>query len=91
MSMASTSASKKSKSLGGQLFVQCKHTSPVRSSTCSSNMGLDRVVKEATIEGCPMPRERSSVTFSLDNGRQRVEAGVRVLDNKILIRNEFDL
>lgn len=54
-------------------------------------MGLDRVVKEATIEGCPMPRERSSVTFSLDNGRQRVEAGVRVLDNKILIRNEFDL
>lgn len=38
-----------------------------------------------------MPRERSSVTFSLDNGRQRVEAGVRVLDTKILIRNEFDL
>ncbi|KDE05396.1 hypothetical protein, variant [Microbotryum lychnidis-dioicae p1A1 Lamole] len=48
-------------------------------------------IREVQIDGVPMPRERTNVIFSLDNGKQRVEAGRRVLEPHIAVRKEFEL
>ncbi|SCV68584.1 BQ2448_705 [Microbotryum intermedium] len=48
-------------------------------------------IREVQIDGVPMPRERTNVIFSLDNGKQRVEAGRRVLEPWIAVRKEFEL
>ncbi|GAA5923184.1 uncharacterized protein JCM15063_003564 [Sporobolomyces koalae] len=48
-------------------------------------------LRDVTFEGVPMPREKVSISASLDNGRQRVEAAVRELGPKVSLKKEFEL
>uniref|UniRef100_A0A0K3CJM1 5'-deoxynucleotidase n=1 Tax=Rhodotorula toruloides TaxID=5286 RepID=A0A0K3CJM1_RHOTO len=49
------------------------------------------VVRDVSFEGMPMPRQRVSVTATLDNGRQKVDAAVRELSSKVSLKKEFEL
>ncbi|KAL7338235.1 Proteophosphoglycan ppg4 [Rhodotorula toruloides] len=49
------------------------------------------LLRDVSFEGMPMPRQRVSVTATLDNGRQKVDAAVRELSGKVSLKKEFEL
>ncbi|BGP21746.1 GTP binding protein [Rhodotorula toruloides] len=49
------------------------------------------LLRDVSFEGMPMPRQRVSVTATLDNGRQKVDAAVRELSSKVSLKKEFEL
>ncbi|BGP12856.1 hypothetical protein JCM10213_005229 [Rhodosporidiobolus nylandii] len=48
-------------------------------------------LRDVTFDNVPMPRSQVRVTASLDNGRQRVDAAVRDMSQKISLKKEFEL
>ncbi|GAA5899981.1 hypothetical protein JCM6882_007017 [Rhodosporidiobolus microsporus] len=48
-------------------------------------------LRDVTFDNVPMPRQRVTVTATLDNGRQRVDAATRELGAKVSLKKEFEL
>ncbi|KAM0793211.1 hypothetical protein ACM66B_000680 [Microbotryomycetes sp. NB124-2] len=49
------------------------------------------ILREAVFENMPMPQAKTSLRITLDNGKQKVEAGSRLLEKTVIIRSEFEL
>ncbi|KAK4054874.1 Bud site selection protein bud4 [Microbotryomycetes sp. JL201] len=49
------------------------------------------ILREAVFENMPMPQAKTSLRITLDNGKQKVEAGSRLLEKTVVIRSEFEL
>ncbi|KAK4058064.1 Bud site selection protein bud4 [Microbotryomycetes sp. JL221] len=49
------------------------------------------ILREAMFENLPMPQAKTSLRITLDNGKQKVEAGSRLLEKTVVIRSEFEL
>ncbi|GAA5849958.1 hypothetical protein JCM8547_000964 [Rhodosporidiobolus lusitaniae] len=48
-------------------------------------------LRDVTFNNVSMPRQKTSVTATLDNGRQQVPAATRELSSKIALKKEFEL
>lgn len=89
-SVTAAAGQRKPKNLSGQLFVICKLREASVASSSSADSSIS-AVREAVFENLPLPQEKTSLKITLDNGKQKVEAGSRLLEKTVLIRSEFEL
>ena len=88
-SVTAAAGQRKPKNLSGQLFVIRKLRE--LQWRYRSQLTHRSVVREAVFENLPLPQEKTSLKITLDNGKQKVEAGSRLLEKTVLIRSEFEL